>query len=122
MKKTVRIISIAIVSYFLSLGNVGAGENDFYDTSQDAIKIGWMRKGISAVKTKLRDSDAAKFRGVHINRGRDGISMICGEVNAKNAFGGYIGYQKFVSNGKTETTYLQEEVQDFYLVWKRFCE
>jgi len=48
--------------------------------------------------------------------------MTCGEVNSKNSFGGYGGYQKFVSAGKAELTFLEEEVSDFNVVWNRKCK
>lgn len=38
------------------------------------------------VKNSLKDPDSALFRDQ---------SWTCGEVNAKNSFGGYVGYRKF---------------------------
>ena len=48
--------------------------------------------------------------------------MTCGEVNSKNSFGAYTGFQKFVSAGKPELTFLQEQVPDFEIVWDRLCK
>ena len=48
--------------------------------------------------------------------------MTCGEVNSKNSLGGYVGYQRFVSAGKAELTFLEEEAADFSGVWNRFCQ
>lgn len=48
------------------------------------------RSAIEAVKRSLRDPDSAKFRNV-----RKLGSGVCGEVNAKNAYGGMVGYEKF---------------------------
>ena len=45
---------------------------------------------------KTTDPEAVRFRNVRI--GRDG--WICGEFNAKNAFGGYTGYRRFVVMGE----------------------
>ena len=42
----------------------------------------------------LKDPDSAKFRGVKFFR-RSGAG--CGEVNAKNSMGGYVGYTWFVA-------------------------
>jgi len=49
--------------------------------------------------------------------------MTCGEVNSKNSFGGYGGFQKFVSAGRAELTFLSEQMTDgdFVEVWNRMC-
>lgn len=45
-----------------------------------------------AVQDKLTDPQSAQFREVMTFRG----DTVCGEVNAKNQFGGYAGYRLFV--------------------------
>jgi hypothetical protein len=45
-----------------------------------------------SVTKDFKDPDSAKFRNVRVVRG-----SVCGEVNAKNSFGGYVGYKRFVS-------------------------
>lgn len=42
----------------------------------------------------LKDPDSAKFRRIHTSF--DG-SIVCGEVNAKNSMGGYVGFQRFMN-------------------------
>lgn len=66
-----------------------------------------------AVLAKLRDPDSAKFRNVRklgmIGEGvPDSPAVYCGEVNAKNAMGGYPGFVHFAvmplgENGRTST-------------------
>lgn len=51
-------------------------------------------KAKSAVAENLIDPDSAKFRNVEIIG-----SYVCGEVNGKNGFGAYAGYQKFAVLG-----------------------
>jgi hypothetical protein len=43
----------------------------------------------------LRDPSSAAFRNVFIRRRGERIS-ICGEVNARNGYGGYTGFQAFM--------------------------
>lgn len=45
------------------------------------------------ISEATNDPDAVKFRNLHNQK--DGY-IICGEYNAKNAYGGYIGYTQFV--------------------------
>ncbi|WP_050759427.1 PI-PLC domain-containing protein [Luminiphilus syltensis] len=84
-------------------------------------KQSWMNKGKDAVRAKLKDPKSAEFRNVYFNRGSDGTPMTCGEVNAKNSFSGYSGWQKFISAGSAELTFLEEEVADFWQVWNIYC-
>ena len=58
------------------------------------------------VLERLSDPDSAKFRNEWLASGwtawRTETSILCGEVNAKNRMGGYVGYVKFssVAGGK----------------------
>ena len=56
----------------------------------------------SAVKEKLNDPDSAQFRLITKAKDDQVGGIYCGEVNAKNAMGGYVGYRAFVViDGKT---------------------
>lgn len=80
----------------------------------------WIIRGQEAVESKLKDPGSAEFRNVRFSD-RGGVPMSCGEVNSKNSFGGYIGFQKYVSGGSAETTFLEEEVADFHNLWNKLC-
>lgn len=73
----------------------------------------------NSVKSLLRDGDSAEFRNLRVMKSESGGRYVCGEVNSRNAFGGYAGYQQFVSVG--QMTFLQEQVSDFSEVWQEFC-
>jgi len=108
-----KTISILSVIFILCSTTLIAG---------DAREIAWIEKGKEAVRSKLKDPNSAQFKNVYFHRGADGIPVSCGEVNSKNSFGGYTGFQKFVSAGKSELTFLQSEVSDFGSTWKQFCK
>ena len=93
-----------------------------YEDSMDHREIGWMDRGKDSVKAKLKDGDSAKFRNVFFHRGKKDVPAACGEVNSKNSFGGYGGFQKFVSMGRPDFTFLEEEVSDFHKTWAMFCK
>lgn len=44
----------------------------------------------------LKDPSSAEFRNERIGSG----GAVCGEVNAKNAMGGYVGFKKYIAAGK----------------------
>ncbi len=75
--------------------------------------------GKKAVKRLLKDSDSAEFRGIEYMRFKSG-GYICGEVNSKNSFGGFSGWQHFISAG-TQSAYLEEQVADFRGIWRDYC-
>lgn len=91
------------------------------DTDDWGKQQQWIRIGKDAVRAKLKDSGSAKFKDVYFFRGRDRVPVTCGQVNAKNSFGGYSGFQHFVSAGSADLTYLESEVKDFRAVWNRLC-
>lgn len=53
----------------------------------------------SKIVAGLKDPDSAQFRSVTSGQKGDQV-YYCGEVNAKNSYGGYEGFQRFVWNGK----------------------
>lgn len=50
------------------------------------------------VKSVLRDPSSAEFRNDTKYKSKQGDEFNCGEVNAKNGFGGYTGFNKYISN------------------------
>jgi hypothetical protein len=66
------------------------------------------------VKNTMKDPDSVLLRGTILyHHGEDfgdgmialkGIYVLCGELNAKNAYGGYVGYRRFASVLDTEVS------------------
>ena len=50
-----------------------------------------------SVKGELKDPDSANFRNEKIIRNEKGL-YVCGEVNAKNSYGGYVGFMPYFSS------------------------
>lgn len=48
-----------------------------------------------AFRNSLADPQSAQIDDVQVFVAPNGNRMICGKINAKNAFGGYIGFQTF---------------------------
>lgn len=64
----------------------------------------------AAFEDRLKDADSAKFRSIkHKATNAKGSWVICGEVNAKNSYGGYQGYEHFLGmvfkDGKAAAEY-----------------
>jgi hypothetical protein len=86
----------ALVAVLLVLGVVG-GIAALTFGNADSAYIALAR---SAVKDQLIDPESAIFRSDAVfQRGDDWIE-ICGAVNAKNSFGGYVGFRYYVARIK----------------------
>ena len=49
------------------------------------------------IASEMKDPDSVKFRNLRM--GSIGNSTLCGEINAKNSFGAFSGFEKFSLNG-----------------------
>jgi len=92
-----RIVPL-VLAVSLSVGaNVASAAGSASKPSPNATRLIEMAK--AKASEDLKDPDSALFRNVALHRGAKAtnISYICGEMNAKNGFGGYIGYKPFIA-------------------------
>ena len=61
-------------------------------------------KGKAAVLNRLKDPDSATFKNTMTSTDR---LFWCGEVNAKNSFGGYIGFKRFFTLWGADMVWLE---------------
>ncbi len=85
----------------------------------------WARQAKSHMQRSLKDPPAARFEGLYVSVWRpnaiDRYPVLCGVVNAKNAYGGYIGAQRFYANGETSVTYELDYPASFADGWAENC-
>jgi len=81
----------------------------------------WIELSKDGIKQRLKDPDSANFKNVFFST-FEGKPIACGQVNSKNAFGGYGGYQRFIAAGKV-IGILQEEMEpsEFAKSWNLMC-
>lgn len=58
----------------------------------------WIVKSRDAIRSRLRDPGSADFRNERFYSG-GAAPVVCGEVNSKNGFGGYSGFQRYIAAG-----------------------
>jgi hypothetical protein len=75
-------------------------------------------QGEKYVKEKILAPEQAQFRNQFIGKG----GAPCGEVNAKDAFGAYIGFQRYISVAR-DLTLLAQDVSpaEFEAQWQQVC-
>jgi hypothetical protein len=74
------------------------------------------KAGKTAVLNSLKDPDSARFRNTSVNG-----ATYCGEVNAKNSYGGYVGFKRFVAIGSAALVEPAEDLQAFETFWRESC-
>jgi hypothetical protein len=118
-------IFLLIFFFIIIIAGVFSNEGKKPISSEQQEKdreFNWIETGKDSVKFKLKDAQSAQFRNVFFHRSKNNIPTTCGEVNSKNGFGGYIGFQRFISIGRPEGTYLEQEIKDFENAWEHFCK
>ncbi|WP_019933859.1 hypothetical protein [Oceanimonas smirnovii] len=89
---------------FLALTGCAAFEHEAIKLSREKVNVSQedIEQARNAVLLSLKDPESAKFTNWYGTRepGEDSASAICGEVNARNSYGGYSGFTHFavVSN------------------------
>ncbi|NKA33228.1 hypothetical protein GO300_01294 [Ralstonia solanacearum] len=74
------------------------------------------------VKQHLRDPDSAEFRNTKYGPDVGAGKALCGEVNAKNGFGGYAGFRRFVSRPDGSVTIDDGDARHaFNDLWFQVC-
>jgi hypothetical protein len=90
MKKLSILATLTIVSGIALASPKELAKEKRLQERRDAQMMDAAKKAISY---SLVDPDSAKFREVFVAPNQ---VAICGEVNAKNSFGGYVGFRKFM--------------------------
>lgn len=81
----------------------------------NALALDQAAKGRAAVLDLLKDPGSAQFRKTYVNG-----QYFCGEVNAKNSYGGYVGFRRFAA-GATAAIEPAEGDPGFEQIWRVSC-
>lgn len=74
----------------------GAHAQTVVDGSENGIPAENMKSAIAEITKELSDPMSAQMRGViYIHPSENRPDVVCGFINAKNKFGGYVGFKPF---------------------------
>lgn len=77
----------------------------------------------AAIIQKLKDPASASFRDVvYVPTAQGTGGTVCGEVNAKNAYGGYVGFTPFFVVGQSALLRDELNAQVFDSIYGRSCK
>ncbi|MCE1236691.1 MAG: hypothetical protein LWW93_10075 [Hyphomicrobiales bacterium] len=93
-----------------------------YDKATDHRHVAMMDAAMAAMRDRLKDPKSADFRNVFLNSS-GGAVVACGEVNSRNGFGGYVGFQPFVASPVGGIAVLASDMKkgEFEKTWKALC-
>ncbi|WP_286936162.1 hypothetical protein [Achromobacter sp. UBA4530] len=101
--------AVAVVGVFAVGIAAAAGPTDINEIRRQSVSKDF-------VLATLKDPDSAKFRNQ---------KSFCGEVNAKNSFGGYTGFKRYIAASKDLVVFEGDKNLErgaFQEAWKEFCK
>jgi hypothetical protein len=101
------VLLIALPANVSSSAVKNSAKKEASKPSPDQILI---EKAKDAIRERLKDPESAQFRNIRV--GKEDFKPVRGEVNAKNSYGGYIGYQKFYVDFGRDGVVLENECLD----------
>lgn len=90
--KTVRA-AIALAAFGLVISSIAEADDGWPKASSGILKDN-SEAAKSAILDKLNDPFSAQFKNVKVGS-KAKVVQACGEVNAKNGFGAYVGFRRF---------------------------
>lgn len=111
-------MKLRMILISLSVWATGASAQATIDGSEMGLDPETIKNLISVVTKDLLDPTAAQFRGLQHPSGQYTLHperTICGFVNGKNAFGGYVGFRPFTYDKirKEATVYEKKDDPSF---------
>jgi hypothetical protein len=96
-------LAVAIATGFVLASPVGA-QSSAFTPAQRAEGEAQIQTAAKYLAATLRDPSSATFRNVFIQKRvtKTGEHVtVCGEINGRNGFGGFTGFQAFIFTGGT---------------------
>lgn len=114
-----RIVLVGLSAVALAGCGDGSSSSASSEPSESEMIARYQVMSKDKLKESLRDPGSAKFEGVGAHRVASGGFVFCGRMNAKNGFGGYTGFERFVASPVIVGT--EGTVDGFEEVWTEFC-
>ena len=91
------------------IDNISDGNQQYLNRNGEQKLIS---AAIKQVVELLKDPESAKIRKARMVR-YQGKILVCGEVNAKNSYGGYVGYTRFIAGAFSAVLEYKSSDPDF---------
>ncbi|WP_428001795.1 hypothetical protein [Acidovorax sp.] len=107
-----RFLAVLIVPAFVALPVV----------AQDKGYASFIAKAKGALTKDFKDPEGSRYRNLGVYRSLDKSLALCGEVNAKNSYGAYVGYKQFYADDKNGTIKEEGDELLFNTLGKAYCD
>lgn len=110
---------------FLALALAGFSAHS--DTKPSSKEIaGFTRKAKALLVANFKDPNSVQYRNLFVSMSTLGmpgneLPFLCGEVNAKNSYGAYIGFRLFYADDKLLTGVKNDDIPSFDMKRGNFC-
>lgn len=97
-----RSIRVAAALALLVTGSPALSQANAFSPAERADGEAKIQSGAKSLATTVRDPSSASFRNVFLQKrvNKNGTHVtVCGEVNARNGYGGLAGFQPFILVG-----------------------
>ncbi|AOA58233.1 hypothetical protein [Acinetobacter larvae] len=104
---------VLLIAVGLALVGCGQSEAEKAKSKKEMTEIKVNRIGKERVIAKLKDGGSAKFQNQ---------VAFCGEVNAKNSFGAYTGFKRYIA-ASDELVVMEDNMdpKEFDDAWREYC-
>lgn len=75
----------------------------------------------AAISATLKDPASAQFQSLFVSG--SALPVLCGEINGKNSYGGFVGYRRFYSTGDTGLSNIENSNENYVFreMWPSMC-
>jgi len=116
-----RRIAAALALALISVGAHAAGAAELIAQYQRSLP-GELHR---SVVDSLKDGPSARFRGQFLSENDPDdfplVTSLCGEVNAKNSYGAYAGFHRFVATSSGLIIFEHGDEAAFRSIWPVWC-
>lgn len=116
-KNTKEFVSAESRGYSFTKAQLEASriESKKFAAAQAKMNAGDYGQFIADAKAMLtrdfKDPSSATYRGLFISK--KGMTALCGEINAKNSYGAYVGFRRFYATGKELLNEVEKPKDDY---------
>jgi len=122
-KNAGRVILVALVGYLIyeAAFTPASSPTPKSPPSQAEIEYTMEKLAKDTVTASLKDPDSAEFGPVTYRKSKSGVEVVCGDVNAKNGFGGYTGSIGFIFYINKLKLVFANQGGGFSKSWNQLC-
>lgn len=93
---------------------------------EQLVQSEYPHASLDQIRNRLKDPESAEFRNVKKFSYLHYMDSLCGEVNARNGFGGYVGFVRFIAFSDNTVSMEDPELRQyahpaFETLWTSNC-